>query len=202
MPRLHVDQAVTLSLDDVEEAIECRVLEFEGPGGRLAYRYELPPQTIGALVHGAHGYAVFDEFGAPVGLRVSVRARPPYLDVAITDRIDVPERRGGERVKLGTRARMVLPDGPDRPAQWTYTLDLSERGALLRSHAALEGLERLTLELMFGDDPEPITAQAAVIRRVDDTVAVAFESVAVEDAARLGGYLMGIRHQRRAAARN
>lgn len=193
---------MTLSLDEVPESIECRVLDVQGAISRLAYRDELPPQAVGALVVGAPGYMVFDEFRTPVGLRVAVRANPPYLDVAITDAISMPERRGGERVKVVTRARIIRAGETDGPAEWTYTVDLSERGALLRNHAAFEELERFGLELMFGDDPLPIAARAEIVRRVDDAVGVAFEPAAPTDATRLGEYLMGIRHQRRAASRN
>jgi hypothetical protein len=193
---------VTLSIDEVPESIECRVLDIQGPISRLAYRDELPPKAVGALVVGSPGYVVFEEFRAPVGLRVAVRANPPYLDVAITDAMEVPERRGGERVKLVTRARIVRPGETDSPAEWTYTVDLSERGVLLRNHAAFDDLERFTLELMFGDDPQPIAAQAEIVRRIDDAVGVAFEPNSPRDATRLGEYLMGVRHQRRLAARN
>jgi hypothetical protein len=200
--RLRVDQTVTLSIDEVPESIECRVLEIQGPISRLAYRDELPPKAVGALVVGSPGYVVFDEFRTPVGLRVSIRARPPYLDVAVTDGVEVPERRGGERVKLVTRARIIRLEDADSPTEWTYTVDVSERGALLRHHAAFEELHRFKLELMFGDDPRPVTAQAEIVRRVDDAVGVAFEPGSARDATRLGEYLMGIRHQRRLAARD
>jgi hypothetical protein len=40
------------------------------------------------------------------------------------------------------------------------------------------------------------------VRRVDDAVGVAFEPGSARDATRLGEYLMGIRHQRRLAARD
>jgi hypothetical protein len=200
--RLQVDQAVTLSLDDVPESIECRVLDFAGAGGRLAYREELPPSMIGALVVGSAGYVVFDQLGSPVGLRVSVRASPPHLEVAITDGVEVTERRVEERVKLWTRVGIIRPGEADRPPEWTYTIDLSEHGALLRAHAAFEEHEQFTLELMFGNDPEPITAEAEVVRRTDGAVGVKFEPASMQDATRLGGYLAGIRQQRRAATNN
>lgn len=199
--RLQVDQAVTLSLDEVPESIPCRVFDVQGVVSRLVYRDELPPKAVGALVlGGAAGYVVFDEFRAPVGLRVSVRASPPHLEVAITDGVAVPERRGGERVKLFTRAQIILPDEPERPPEWTYTVDLSERGVLLRSHPAFDEHERFTLGLMFGDDPRPITAQAQIVRRIEGAVGVAFEPQSRQDATRLSEYLMGIRHQRRSTA--
>lgn len=204
MQRLHIDQAVTLTLDDVPESIECRVLDVQGAVSRLAYRDELPPRAVGRLVHGAPGYVVFDEFRLAVGLRVAVRASPPYLDIAVVDGVSVPERRGNERVKLVTRARIICPDehGGERPPDSTYTIDLSETGALLHDHAVLESHPRFGLELMFGDDPQPISAQAEIVRRVPDAVGVRFDSVPADDARRLGEYLMGIRHQRRAASRS
>ncbi|MGH2863531.1 MAG: PilZ domain-containing protein [Solirubrobacteraceae bacterium] len=202
--RLHIDQVVTLNLDEVPESIQCRVLDVQGSVTRLAYRDELPPRAIGRLVLGSAGYLVFDEFRLAVGLRVAVRASPPYLDVAVMDGVTVPERRAGERVKLVTRARIMCPDEHDgeRPAEWTYTIDLSEGGALLRDHPALNGQQRLALELMFGDDPRPVSAQVEVVRRVQDAVGVAFESMPADDATRLAGYLMGMRHRRRAAPPN
>ena len=200
--RLHVDQAVTLSLDEVPESIQCRVLDVQGAVSRLAYRDELPPKAVGALVLGSAGYVVFDEFRAPVGLRVSVRASPPCLEVAITDGVVVPERRGGERVKLFTRAQLIFPDEPERPPDWTYTVDISERGVLLRNHQAFDDHERFTLGLMFGDDPRPIMAQADIVRRIEGAVGVAFEPRSRADGTRLSEYLMGIRHQRRTASRN
>jgi hypothetical protein len=200
--RLHIDQTVTLSLDEVPDSIQCRVLDVRGSVSRLSYRDELPPRMVGMLVLGAGGYLVFDEFRAAVGLRVAVRASPPYLDVAFTDGVAVTERRSLERVKLVTRARIICPDEPDRPPESTYTVDLSEGGALLRHRPAFEEHQRFMLEFMFGDDPQPITAQAEVVRRVEDAVGVAFDSMDANDAARLGGYLMGIRHQRRPASHN
>lgn len=196
MQRLRVDQAVTLSLDEVPESIPCRVHEVQGAVGRLAYRDELPPKAVGALVLGSAGYVVFDEFRTPVGLRVSVRASPPYLDVAITDGVSVPERRGGERVKLFTRAQILLPE-PERPPEWTYTVDVSESGVLLRHHPAFDEHDRFTLGLMFGDDPRPVLVYAEIVRRIEGAVGVAFEPASRADATRLGEYLMGIRHQRR-----
>jgi hypothetical protein len=198
MQRLHIDQAVTLSLDDVPEAIECRVVDVQGPVSRLAHRDELPPHAVGRLVHGSAGYLLFDEFRIAVGLRVAVRASPPYLDAALTDGVAIPERRGGQRVKLVTRARIIDPnarDGEQAP-EWTHTVDLSESGALLRSHPSLDDQERFGLELMFGDNPEPITVQAEVARRVENAIGVAFECISEDDTRRLGEYLMGIRHQR------
>jgi PilZ domain len=200
--RLHIDQAVTLSLDEVPEALECRVIDVQGPVTRLAYGIELPPRAVGRLVLGSAGYLVFDEFGMAVGLRVAVRARPPYLDAALMDGVTVPERRGTERVKLITRVLIIDPSSPngERPTEWTHTIDLSERGALLRNHPALEAQQRFVLELTFGDDPQPVTVEAEVARRVQDAVGVAFTRISSDDATRLGGYLMGIRHQRRVAS--
>lgn len=184
-----------LSLDDVPESIACRVLEVDGPVSRLAYRDELPPLAVGRLVVGSEGYLVFDEFRAAVGLRVAVRTRPPYLDATIIERTN--ERRGGDRVKLVTRARIIHEeDDGEQPPVSTYTVDLSERGALIRNHAALEGRQRFTLEIMFGDDPQPITAQARIVRQIEGAVGIEFESITSDDAKRLGGYLMGIQQQR------
>ena len=202
MRRLHVDQTVTVSLDEESQSIPCRVHEVQGAVSRLAYRGEIPPRLVGRLVTGSAGYVLFDEFGAAVGLRVAVRARPPYLDVALIDGIAVAERRGGDRVMLVTRARIVRPDadGGDPVEAWTHTINVSERGALLRDHPEL-GDESFVLELMFGDDPRPITAQAQVARRVEDAVGVAFESIASDDARRLQEYLAGVKLQRSSTER-
>lgn len=196
MQRLQIDQPVTLSLDEVPEAIECRVFDLRGPVTRLSYRDELPPRAVGRLVHGSPGYLVFDEFRIAVGLRVAVRASPPYLDVAVMDGVSIPERRGGQRVKLVTRARITGPDEQEEEANWTHTIDLSEGGALLRDHPSLDGHQQFELELMFGDNPQPITVRAEVARRIENAVGVAFECTSEDDARRLGEYLTGIRHQR------
>jgi hypothetical protein len=87
-------------------------------------------------------------------------------------------------------------------AEWTYTVDLSETGALLRNHPVFHDHERFGVELTFGVDPQPIAAQAEVVRRAQDAVGIRFESISAEDADRLGGYLMGIRHQRSLTSRN
>jgi PilZ domain len=207
MRRLHVDQTVTVSLDEESQSIPCRVHEVQGAVSRLAYRGEIPPRLVGRLVTGSAGYVLFDEFGAAVGLRVAVRARPPYLDVALIDGIAVAERRGGDRVMLVTRARIVRTKADadtetetETVDAWTHTINVSERGALLRDHPEL-GNESFVLELMFGDDPRPITAQARVARRVDDAVGVAFESIASDDARRLQEYLAGVKLQRSSAER-
>jgi hypothetical protein len=239
MERLRPQQNVILSLDEVPDTIQCRVLEVHGPLSRLSYQEELPPRAVGRLVMGSPGYVVFDEFRIAVGLRVAVRASPPYLDITIVDGVHVPERRGGERVKLVTRGRITIAEPADaepadaepadaEPAEaapanaqpsdapradaepaasqrrplWTYTIDISESGALLRRHPSLEAVERFTLELMFGDDPQPVVAEAEIVRRTDDAVGVRFGSIASDGAKRLGGYLMGIRHQRRVSLRN
>jgi hypothetical protein len=196
--RLNVDQTVSVSLDADEQAIPCRVVESEGGVSRLACRAELPPRTVGRLIAGSAGYLVFDEYGAPVGLRVAVRANPPYLDVAFIDGVKVSERREGERVRLVTRARIVPPDaGEDAPpTASTYTINVSRRGALLRDHAELSRHDRFTLELMFGDDPRPVTVRAQVARRVPDAVGVAFEPRTASDGTRLDEYLTGAMHRR------
>ena len=75
MRRLHVDQAVTLSLDEEPRSISCRVLDVQGSVGRLAHSGELPARAVGRLVLGWPGYLIFDEFGMAIGLRVAVRAR-------------------------------------------------------------------------------------------------------------------------------
>jgi hypothetical protein len=198
MQRLQIDQPVTLILDEVQEPIECRVLDAQGSVTRLAYSDALPPKAVGLLVQGSAGYVVFDEFGAAVGLRVAVRASPPYLDVAVMDGVEVPERRGNGRVKLITRARIIRPSEHERerPDEWTHTIDLSETGALLRNHPTFSDHERFAVELTFGSDPQPIAAQSAIVRRAQDAVGIRFESISDEDASRLGGYLMGVRHQR------
>jgi hypothetical protein len=196
--RLQLDQAVTLSLDEVEETIACRVHDVAGPVSRLAYLEELPPQAIGRLVLGSAGYVVFDEFRNPVGLRVAVRASPPYLDVAEVDAVAVTERRAGERVKLVTRAVVNGADG--RAPESTFTIDLSETGALLRHIPSFDSNERFGLELKFGDAPEPVAAQARIVRQAQDAVGVVFETMPASDATRLVEYLMGIRHQRRPAS--
>jgi hypothetical protein len=198
--RLQLDQAVTLSLDEVPEPIACRVHDVNGPVSRLMYLDELPPQAIGRLVLGAPGYVVFDEFRNPVGLRVAVRASPPYLDVAEVDAVSVPERRAGDRVKLVTRAVIIHADG--RPAESTFTIDLSETGALLRHIPAFESSAEFGLELRFGDAPQPVTAQARVVRQAEDAVGVVFKTMPATDAKRLVEYLMGIRHQRRPTTLN
>jgi len=202
MRRLSVDQSVTVTLDEESQSIPCRVHEVQGAVSRLAYRGEIPPRLVGRLVTGSAGYVLFDEFGAAVGLRVAVRARPPYLDVALIDGIAVAERREGDRVMLVTRARIVRPaaDGSDPVDAWTYTINVSERGVLLRDHPEL-GDESFLLELMFGSDPRPITAQVQVARRVQDAVGVSFESISPEDATRLRGYLAGVKLQRASTER-
>ncbi len=204
MERLRIDQAVILSLDEIPDTIECRVLDVQGAVCRLSYRDELPPEAIGRLVLGSPGYVVFDEFRVAVGLRVAVRARPPYLDIAIVDGVAVPERRGGDRVKLVTRARIMSLDEPasEQPEASTYTIDVSESGALLHDHPALAGDQPFVLELMFGDNPQPVTSHAEIVRRTATDVGVRFETMSQDDAQRLSGYLMGIRHQRRGAHRN
>ena len=189
------------------------MLEVQGAASRLAPIGEIPPRAVGRLALGTAGYLVFDALRAAVGLRVAVRASPPYVDVAVMDGVALPERRHGERVKLATRARIIRPDGgsgvaqrpaPDaaeRPSpdaarpEWTETVNLSEQGALLRRSSALEGLREFTLELMFGDDPQPVTAHVRAVRRSTDSVAVQFASLGQDDAARLDEYLMGARHR-------
>jgi len=201
MQRLNVDQSVDLVLDDMPESIQCRVFDVRGAVSRLAYDEALPPKAVGLLVRGSGGYVLFDEFGAAVGLRVAVRASPPYLDVALTDGVEAPERRGNERVKFITRARIILPGDGERPEEWSYSIDLSETGALLRDHPAFADHSRFGLELMFGNDPQPIAAEVEVVRRTQDAVGVRFDEISPEDAGRLAGYLMGIRHQRHATSR-
>ncbi|HWD70027.1 MAG TPA: PilZ domain-containing protein [Solirubrobacteraceae bacterium] len=168
---------------------------------RLAYRDRLPPRVVGQLAVGASGFLVFNDRRIPVGLRVAARASPPDLEAAVIDRVGLAERRhGGTRLGLVTRVRIACPDEPDGDrSDWTETINLSERGALLRQHPALDADRRVTLELMFGDDPRPITAQAEVTRRSPDAVGVAFDAIPTDDERRLGEYLMGLRHARRAA---
>jgi hypothetical protein len=208
MRRLHIDQPVTLSLDEVIDAVPCRVLDVQGSVGRLVSSDELAPHVVGRLALGSAGYLVFQALRAAVGLRVAVRASPPHLEVAVIDGIALPERRGSERVQLHTPARIIAAAGAEpgatnaaaRPADdeaWTQTVNLSERGALLRVHPALMGQRHFGLELMFGDDPQPVTAQATVARRTQQSVGVAFDTLADADATRLREYLMGVRHQRR-----
>jgi PilZ domain len=202
MLRLSVDQPVTVSLDEEAQSIPCRVHDVQGAVSRLAYRGEIPPRMVGRLVSGSAGYVLFDEFGAAVGLRVAVRASPPYLDIALIDGIAVRERREGDRVRLVTRARIIGPDASEGdPAVWTYTINVSDGGALLRDHPEFERHQRFGLELMFGNDPRPITAQAQIARRVQDAVGVAFESIESDDARRLQEYLAGVRLQRASVER-
>ena len=197
MRRLHVDQAVTLSLDEEPRSISCRVLDVQGSVSRLAHNGELPARAVGRLVLGWPGYLIFHEFRTAIGLRVAVRASAPFLDVAVTDGIAMPERRRGERVRLATRVRIISQDAnDDEAAGWTETIDLSEHGALLRHHPAFDHDQRFALELMFGDDPQPVTANAEIARRSLDAVGVTFESIPADEATRLHEYLTGIRHRR------
>jgi hypothetical protein len=198
--RLQIDQTVTLSLDEVDQVVECRVVAVEGPVNRLAHRTELSPAMVGRLVLGATGYLLSEQFSVPVGLRVAVRARPPYVDAALLDEIQVRERRGAGRVKLVTPARVKVSEGTAAAGddgRDTYTLDVSESGALLRAVPELADAERFGVQLRFGVDPAPISARAQVARRLPDAVGVAFESISDDDAARLSGYLNGIRQRRR-----
>lgn len=196
MPSLRVEQAVTLSLDEVPETIECRVVEVQGSITRLAYRDQLPPDAVGRLVQGSTGYLVFDEAGNTVGLRVIVRASPPYLDVAAMDGLAMAERRAWHRVKLVTRVRIISPDDGDGDREWTHTIDLSEGGALLRAHAAFTDHQQVALELTFGENLRPITTQAKIVRRAQDAIGVAFEAIDPDDATRLGDYLASVEHHR------
>lgn len=202
MRRLRIDQPVTLSLDEVAEPIACQVRDVTGAVARLTHRDELPPRAVGRLALGSPGYLVFDEFRLPVGLRVAVRASPPYLDAAVMDGIALPERRADVRVSLVTRVRLTGQDAIAGEGQtdWTETVDLSEQGAKLRNHPALAGQERFSLELMFGEDPQPVAAQAKVVRSEPDIVGVVFESVSPDDATRLAEYLTGFRHLHHHAA--
>ncbi len=195
---------MTVSLDEIPDAIQCSVLDVHGSVGRLAYRHELPPRVIGRLALGTSGYLVFDDLGIPVGLRVVVRASPPDLRVAVLDGVALPERRAGERIPLVIRALIDTrpPHDADRGAPWTETINLSERGALLRNHPALTGRLRFSLGLMFGDDPVPIAAEVRVARRSRQGVGISFEAITDADATRLNGYLAGIRQRRRHASHN
>lgn len=179
--------------------MDCLVAELSSPVALLASTGGLEPSMLADLGSGALGYLVFEHHGAMVGLRGMAKVTPaiaPMIAFVVVDGVEVPERRGGERVPLETRAEIrPLGSGVESHVHETCTVNISLSGALLERPPGLPEAELVSIALYFGTDPEPLRSDARWVRSMGTQIGVHFETLAATDQTRLAEMLAG--HQRR-----
>ncbi len=203
--RLRPGQRVTVELDDdaVDHRVDCLVADVFASTASLTHDEALDPRLRDRLGSGAPGYLVFSHHGAEIGLHgvaVAPPSRVSVIDFVVVDGVQIRDRRGGRRVQFVTRARMFPTDtdaaGSQPQAIETFTLDLSEGGALLRYRPEFAEHRRYTIELFFAADPVPIRCEATYARQTDAGIGVRFGHLDAGDRARLAEVLTARRDTR------
>ncbi len=196
---------MTVELDDdaVDHRVDCLVADVFASTASLTHDEALDPRLRDRLGSGAPGYLVFSHHGAEIGLH-GVAVAPPssasVIDFVVVDGVQIRDRRGGRRVQFVTRARLFPTDtdaaGSQPQAIETFTLDLSEGGALLRYRPEFAEHRRYTIELFFAADPVPIRCEATHARQTDAGIGVRFGHLDAGDRARLAEILTARRDTR------
>jgi PAS domain S-box-containing protein len=211
--RLRPGQRVKVELDDdvVEHSVNCLVAEVFGSMASLTHAEVLGPKFLQRLSAGAPGYLVFSHKGAEIalhGVAAAAPSRTSVIDFVVVDGVQVRERRKGRRLPFVTRARLFPTDagaaestdageaGNEQQAIETFTLDLSEGGALLRYRPLFAEHRRYTIELFFAADPRPLRCEAVRARRTDAGIGVEFGDLDGSDQARLAAILGAYREAR------
>lgn len=190
MRRLSAHQLVAIGLDGEEEDVECRVLGVAGSAAMLGGIGQIAGPVRERLAAGALGHLVFQYQGRLVALR-GVAQMPASGEgrvvFAVVDDVQVPERRGGERVPMALAAT-VQPAAPDGGAFETVTADVSATGALLerRGHPIPPHF-RLELFLRAGD---AVSCSARLARETPTHYGVQFLEMPEKDRIRLGVVLL------------
>ncbi len=160
------------------------------------------------------------------GVAAAAASRASVIDFVVVDGVQVRERRRGRRVPFVTRARLFPTDlgpadagaagptdagetdagaagptdagetGNDQQAIETFTLDLSEGGALLRWRPEFAEHRRYRIELFFAADPRPVRCEAVRARQTDAGVGVQFGHLEGSHQARLAAILAARREAR------
>jgi hypothetical protein len=191
MRRLKQNQRVELHLDTADQAVPCRVASVQGAVATLTRIEELPPDVLAQFTPGALGYLLFEHRGNMVGLKGIATAdsgEGSELAFVVIDGVQLPERRSGERVHIGARAR-VAPAGGDAAAGIeTAATNVSVGGVLIERPAGLGG-GPFRLEIVLDGDDAPIRCEAATVRQTSTHIAMKFTDIEDADRVRLAGVI-------------
>lgn len=189
MRRLITGKAATINLDSDRSELGCRVDAVAGPVACLSLAPPVPGDAVERMTPGALGYLVFDDAGAPVGLRgvATPGSGADRVDFVVIDGVQIRERRIASRLRMVLRARVSgTADGAEASSVETVTSNVSLGGALLTRRPGMPD-DGLRLELYPRLDAEPLAIGASVVRATATHVAVHFDEIADADRIRLAG---------------
>ena len=181
-----------------DQAIACRVESVTGAVATLR-----PSDPASRRVRSANpratGYLLFEHQGSLVALRglaATASTEGRELDFVVTDGVQLPERRTGERIPLIARARIAPFDEADGETAWidSATANVSLSGALVQRAPGLKLGSRFKLELFVADPGPPITCEAQRARHTHNQIGLRFTGITESDRVRLAGIIF--RHQR------
>jgi c-di-GMP-binding flagellar brake protein YcgR len=190
LPR--INQPVSLLVPDIREPLASRVED-------MAYDWlALAAPSSGDRLHWLRpGTKIRVQWGIPRGLGTIAAVVRETMDIGVeavvVDLVGEPEivqRRRHVRADCCVRIVVTpaLPDDERQPAIGT-TLDVAGGGVRARVSGEFQPGDLVRTRL-FLDDDEEVSALARVVRRVgDETVALEFEDISVQERERLVRYV-------------
>ncbi|MGA2928289.1 MAG: PilZ domain-containing protein, partial [Solirubrobacteraceae bacterium] len=185
--------------------IDCIVASVLGPTATLIPVREVLPETLELLEAGSPAYLSFTHHGALVALRGVASAASASGDevyFVVTDGVQVPQRRGAERVPLITHAQLQTIDDAGNaigPTIDTVTANLSSGGALIAVRPGIGESPRFAIQFFFGRERTAVRCEASLARRTATHIGVGFTRMDAADRAVLANILADYERRRQAA---
>jgi hypothetical protein len=186
------------------DALQCRILGFDGSDIVLLVDDGLTASAVHALSLGSRAFATFERDGQLHAQQGVVRATGERGQVAlrITDTFRVGHRRAHTRAPLELevdRQPLDAAGAPAGPVLKERSLDVSAGGVSVAAAAAAAQGDRAVVLLRLPEGGTVGPVLATVVRAGEDSLGLRFEGLGPEDRARLALLVLAWHRDRLAA---
>ncbi len=188
---------MSVDLTGRDGRVDCRVGAIEGAQATLVPVGELGQYARAKLETDCLCYLVFEDRGAPVGLRGTARATGDgsQLFFTVVDGVQLSQRRNAARVPIRAWARVtpIAGDGTATEPVETVTVNLSLGGALIAARPGMGDGPDWRFEVRSSAESPVLAARATLVRRTPTGLAVALSEMSESDRLRLATVLLAWR---------
>jgi PilZ domain len=186
------------------DALQCRILGFDGSDIVLLVDDGLTPAAAQALSLGSRAFATFERDGQLHAQQGVVRATGERGQVAlrITDSFRVGHRRAHTRAPLELevdRQPLDAAGAPAGPVLGERSIDVSAGGVSVSPEQAAARGDRAVVVLRLPEGGSVGPVLATVVRAAPDSLGLRFEGLEAEDRARLALLVLAWHRDRLAA---
>ena len=180
-----------------EGRVDCRVGAVAGGRATLVPVHELAQYARAKLETECLCYLVFEDRGAPVGLRGAARVAGDgsQMSFAVVDGVQLSQRRSAARVPIKAPAIVtaIAADGSLADPVDTVTANLSLGGALIAVRPGMGDGPDWRFELRPSEASPAIAGRATLVRRAAACIGVAFSEMSESDRLALATVLLAWR---------